>query len=92
MGEVAEETGATLLRIQSSLDLLHGVIANIDTEQKQMRAQLDHQAAAIEDGNNKHGDTTRILAVLMDKLQILERGATDKAARTEHQADLASGE
>jgi hypothetical protein len=57
MGEVAEETGATLLRIQSSLDLLHGVVADIDTEQKQMRAQLDHQAAAIEDSNSKHGDT-----------------------------------
>jgi hypothetical protein len=34
MGEVAEEMSATLLRIQSSLDLLHGVIANIDTKQK----------------------------------------------------------
>jgi hypothetical protein len=87
MGEAVEETGATLLRIQSSLDLLHGVVANIDTEQKQMRAQLDHQAAAIADSNNKHDDTTRILAGLMDKLHILERAADDKAARSDSPAD-----
>jgi hypothetical protein len=81
MGEVAEETSVTLLRIQSSLDLLHGVIANIDT--KQMRTQLELQAAAIEDTASKHGDTTRILAVLMEKLQILERGAAPKSPRVE---------
>jgi hypothetical protein len=57
MGEAAEETITTLLRIQSSLDLLHGIVANIDTEQKQMRAQLALQAAAIENSSSKHGDT-----------------------------------
>jgi hypothetical protein len=74
MGEVAEETSTTLVRIQSSLDLLHGVIANIDTEQKQLRVQIELQAAVIEDSASKHGDTTRILAVLTEKLQILECG------------------
>jgi hypothetical protein len=38
MGEAVEETAATLLRLQSSLDLLHGVVSNIDTSQQQMRA------------------------------------------------------
>jgi hypothetical protein len=87
MGGVAEETSATLLLIQSSLDLLHGVVANIDTKQKHMRTQLELQAAAIKDTASKHGDTTRILAVVMEKLQILERGAAPKSPRVETAPD-----
>jgi hypothetical protein len=37
MGEAAEETSATLARLQSSLDLLRGVVAGVDTAQQQMR-------------------------------------------------------
>jgi hypothetical protein len=44
MGEAVEETSATLARLESSLDLLHGVVTRVDTTQQQMRAQLEHQA------------------------------------------------
>lgn len=74
MGEVAEETRAMLDRLQSSLDLLHGVVAGIDTTQKQMRAQQEIQAAAIESGATKHDDTARILQSLLTKLNLLEPG------------------
>jgi hypothetical protein len=68
MGEVADATSAVLKQLQTSLDLLHGVVAGVDTTQQQMRAQLDHQAAAISDSATKHDDTTRILQALMAKL------------------------
>jgi hypothetical protein len=34
MGEAVNQTAATLAQLQSSLDLLHGVVANIDTVQQ----------------------------------------------------------
>jgi hypothetical protein len=52
MGEATAQTAATLAQIQSSLDLLHGVVAGVDTAQQQMRAQLEHQAAAISASSN----------------------------------------
>jgi hypothetical protein len=66
MGEAVDQTDASPLQIQSSLDLLHGMVANIDTaqQQQQMRAQLEHQAAAISNGATKHDDTARILVAL----------------------------
>lgn len=78
MGEVADATSAALKQLQTSLDLLHGVVAGVDTAQQQMRAQLDHQAAAISDSATKHDDTARILQSLMAKLHIGEAGAPDK--------------
>jgi argininosuccinate lyase len=54
MGEVVEQICATLIQIQSSLDLLHGVVANIDMAQQHMRAQMNHQAVAIADGSAKY--------------------------------------
>jgi hypothetical protein len=68
MGEAVEETSATLARLESSLDLLHGVVAGMDTAQQQMRAQLEHQAAAIGASSAKHDDTARILQALLGKL------------------------
>jgi hypothetical protein len=88
MGEAVEQTSTTLLRIQSSLDLLHGTVANIDMAQQHMRAQMEHQAAAIADSSTKHNDTARILSALADKLQILERGGSEKLLRAETRPDL----
>lgn len=78
MGEAAAQTAATLAQLQSSLDILHGVVAGVDTAQQQMRAQLDHQAEAIAASSSKHDDTARILQGLLAKLQLLEQGPTNK--------------
>jgi hypothetical protein len=78
MGEAAEETRATLDRLQSSLDLLRGVVTGIDTTQKQMRAQQEIQAAAIESGADKHDDTARILQALLVKLNLVEQGTMNR--------------
>jgi hypothetical protein len=59
-----------------SLDLLHGVVAGVDTTQQQMRAQLDHQAEAIAASTTKHDDTARILQALLAKLNIGDSGAS----------------
>lgn len=87
MGEAADQTAATLERLQSSLDLLHGVVANVDTAQQQMRAQLEHQAAAIADGSTKHDKTARILESLLEKLEILEQGASTRPPPAEAEPD-----
>lgn len=78
MSEAANQTEAKLAQIQSSLDLLHGCVANIDTNQQQLRAQVDHQAAAIADSSIKHDDTARILSALAAKLETMERRPADK--------------
>lgn len=78
MGEAAEETRATLDRLQSSLDLLRGMVAGIDTTQKRMRAQQEIQAAAIESGAAKHDDTARILEALLVKLNLVEQGTKNR--------------
>ncbi|KAK1678256.1 hypothetical protein QYE76_039104 [Lolium multiflorum] len=70
MGEKADETSATLKQLQASLDLLHGVVAGVDTQQQQLRAQLDLQATAIADSAVKHDDTAKILHALMVRLKI----------------------
>lgn len=87
MGEVADETRATLDKLQSSLDLLHGVVTGVDTAQQQMRAQLEHQAAAIESSATKHDDTARILQALLTKLQRLEGGAVTRPPQEEEETD-----
>src|SRR4051812_20700245 len=87
MGEAANQTEATLAQIQSSLDLLHGCVANIDTNQQQLRTQVDHQAAAIADSSIKHDDTARVLAALVAKLETMGRGAADKPPHEEAEPD-----
>jgi hypothetical protein len=86
MGEAAA-TAETLKQLQSSPDLLHGVVAGVDTAQQQMRAQLDHQAAAIESSATKHDDTTRILQALMAQLKIGETGVADKSPPADEEPD-----
>ncbi|KAK1693348.1 hypothetical protein QYE76_010045 [Lolium multiflorum] len=87
MGEAAEETRTTLDRLQSSLDLLHGVVAGIDTTQKQMRVQQEHQAAAIDASAAKHDDTARILQSLLIKLNLLDKGETTSPPADNHNPD-----
>jgi hypothetical protein len=87
MGEAAEETRTTLDRLQSSLDLLHGVVARIDTTQKQMRVQQEHQAAAIDASAAKHDDTARILQSLLIKLNLLDKGETTRPPSDDHNPD-----
>jgi hypothetical protein len=87
MGTATDETRATLDQLQASLDLLHGVVAGVDTAQQQMRAQLEHQAAAIEASSTKHDDTTRILQALMTKLGLLE-GAPTRASPEEPETEV----
>jgi hypothetical protein len=76
MGDSAAETTAAIDKLQKSLDLLHGVVAGVDTAQQQMRAQLDHQAEAIAASNVKHDDTARILQALCVHLKIGESSAS----------------
>ncbi|KAK1606952.1 hypothetical protein QYE76_030625 [Lolium multiflorum] len=87
MGEAAEETRTTLDRLQSSLDLLHDVVAGIDTTQKQMRVQQEHQAAAIDASATKHDDTARILQSLLLKLNLLDKGETTRPPSDDHNPD-----
>lgn len=62
-----------MLEIQASLDLLHDVVAKIGTTHQQMRAQLDHQAQAVQESSRLHDVTTRVLAALQAKLDIGEQ-------------------
>jgi hypothetical protein len=76
MGDSAAQTAESIDKLQKSLDLLHGVVAGVDTAQQQMRAQLDHQAEAIAASTTKHDDTARILQALLAKLNIGDSGAS----------------
>nr|XP_051205517.1 uncharacterized protein LOC127319579 [Lolium perenne] len=87
MGEATAATAETLKQLQSSLDLLHGLVAGVDTAQQQMQAQLDHQAAVIESSATKHDDTTRILHALMAQLKIGEPGVADKPPPADEEPD-----
>jgi hypothetical protein len=93
MGEAAEQTGATLVQIQSILDLLHGAVANINTAQLRMCLQLKHQAAAIFYGSTYLDDTVRIFLALMEKLLILERrhGISNRPPLEEMKPDPRTG-
>jgi hypothetical protein len=75
-GDSATQTAESIDKLQKSLDLLHGVVAGVDTAQQQMRAQLDHQAEAIAASTTKHDDTARILQALLAKLNIGDSGAS----------------
>jgi hypothetical protein len=70
MTETAAETSAALKKLEASLDLLHGVVASVDSRMQQLRSQLDLQAAAIADSTGKHEDTAKILHALMVRLKI----------------------
>jgi hypothetical protein len=67
-----------LARLQASLDILHGVVAGVDSTQQQMRVQQELQAAAFADGAIKHADTALILRAIMDKLQIGDGGGSER--------------
>ncbi|KAK1650696.1 hypothetical protein QYE76_068501 [Lolium multiflorum] len=84
MGEKADETAATLKQLQASLDLLHGVVGGVDTQQQQQRAQLDLQATAIADSTVKHEDTAKILHALMVRLKIPDPGLQVEEEEPEH--------
>lgn len=72
-----------LARLQASLDILHGVVAGVDSTQQQMRVQQELQAAAIADGAIKHADTALILRAIMDKLQIGDGGGSERRSPEE---------
>jgi hypothetical protein len=77
MGEAAAVTEASLNEVRSSLDLLHGRVACIDTTQQQLVAQIDIIATAVQDGARLHTDAARQFAVMDTRLAEI----TDAMAR-----------
>lgn len=77
MGEATTTTEASLAELRSSLDLLHGRVACIDTTQQQLVAQLGLIATAVQDGAKLHDDAARQFAALNSRLeaasQVMER-------------------
>jgi hypothetical protein len=70
MGETAAKTSATLKQLQASLDLLHRVVAGVDTQPQHLRAQIDLQVTATANSVVEHDDTAKILHTLMVWLKI----------------------
>ncbi|CAM0957818.1 unnamed protein product [Alopecurus aequalis] len=87
MGETAATTEDSLAELRSSLDLLHGAVARIDTAQQQMRAQMDAQALAVQEGSRLQDATARTLAKLADRLDANERGCHSPASPEEDDPD-----
>ncbi|KAK1681148.1 hypothetical protein QYE76_041996 [Lolium multiflorum] len=74
MGEAAAVTEASLTEIRSSLDLLHGRVACMDTTQQQLVAQLGLIAAAVQDGAKLHNDAARQFSSLDARLAEITQG------------------
>jgi hypothetical protein len=69
MGDNQEATEASLAELRAGLDLLHGQVASMDTTQKQVLAQLDLVATAVNDGAKFHADAARQFAALEHRIE-----------------------